>query len=439
MGPRSSGGGSFGGIQPMSIKQVVPVLLLGLALSAFTVASAETEESVLRLPIGDPARKDRQVELVLDAIVDTRADEVFTPGGLPDRVKDVRLLLVGEQHINVDFHRVQARVIRELHRAGREVLIGLEMYPYTEQRFLDQWSEGLLTEEGFLKLSEWYKHWGYDWDYYREIFLFARDHGLKIYALNTPRDVVSAVRKKGFENLTEEEASHVPSSIDTESDEHYRLFKTIFAEDAEEDDFHASLPEEQMRAMFDAQCTWDATMGFNAVRALRKHEDPGAILVVLVGGGHLAYDLGIQRQARQWFDGGIASLLPVSVGDICDPVETVQASYADFIWGVPPEASPVYPYLGLSTIENKADGRRKVIYVANRSPAEHAGFEAGDVLLTMDGKDVPDRATLKHGIAGKDWGDTVTFRILRGDSEVKVFVELRRERPEPCDDDEGGG
>ena len=423
----------------MSITRTLPFLLLILVLLPFPTAGAEeTEQSVLNLAIGDPERKDREVELVLDAVTDCHTDELITPGDLSERLKDVRLLLVGEMHVNIDFHLVQLRVIQELHRAGREVMIGLEMYPYTEQRFLDQWSENLLTEEGFLKLSEWYKNWGYDWDYYREIFLFARKHGLKIYALNTPREVVSAVRKKGFQDLTEEEARHVPESIDTDSDEHFTLFKAIFAEDAEDDAFHSSLPEEQLRAMFDAQCTWDATMGFNAVKALREHDEPQAILVVLVGAGHLAYDLGIQRQARQWFDGKMASVIPISVGDICEPVEKVQASYADFIWGVPPETSPIYPHLGLSTFKNKDNGRRKVIYIAKESPAERAGFQMSDVLLSMDGNDVPDRATLKRLVAGKEWGDTATFKVARGEAEVDVLVEFRRERPEPCEDEDDG-
>jgi uncharacterized iron-regulated protein len=46
--------------------------------------------------------------------------------------------------------RVQLRVIRALHDAGRKVMIGLEMFPYTEQKSLDHWRDGLLTEAGVL-------------------------------------------------------------------------------------------------------------------------------------------------------------------------------------------------------------------------------------------------------------------------------------------------
>ena len=71
--------------------------------------------------------------------------------------------------------------------------------------------------------------------------------------------------------------------------------------------------EEQLFSMFEAQCTWDAAMAYNAVRALEAR--PEAIMVVLVGSGHVAYGLGIQRQAEQWFDGKVATLVPVPVGE----------------------------------------------------------------------------------------------------------------------------
>jgi uncharacterized iron-regulated protein len=175
----------------------------------------------------------------------------------------VDILFLGESHTSMDFHRVQLRVLEELHRSGKKVLIGLEMYPYTEQRHLDHWTEGLLTEEGFLSLSRWYKNWGYHWNYYRDIFLFARSHKIRTFAVNTPRDVVSAVRKKGFQNLTAEEKAHVPSRIDTDSPEHLMLFRSFFAES---EGMHSSMSDAQLKRMFAAQCTWDATMAYNTVQ-----------------------------------------------------------------------------------------------------------------------------------------------------------------------------
>ena len=392
-------------------------------------------DDLLRLPLGDPALRERRVELVLDGITDSRTGELLAPADLPRRLQDVRILLVGEQHVDLEFHRIQLRVIEALHAAGRHVSIGLEMFPYTLQQPLDQWSQGLLTERGLLELADWYENWGYDFKYYRDIFLFAREHGLALHALNTPRDVVRAVRERGLANLTPEQAAHVPPRVDTESDEHLRLFRAMFEQDAK-DDFHASLPDDQLRAMFASQCTWDATMGFHAVQALASRaDDPQAILVVLAGTGHVAYGLGIERQIRQWYDKPVASLVPVPVGDACDPEREVQASYADFVWGVPSSGEPFYPWLGLSTTESEAG--RKVIHVASGSPAERAGFATGDVLLTVDGAAIPDDRTLKRLLAERHWGDRSLFVVSRGGERVELPVGFRRERPEPCENEAG--
>lgn len=289
------------------------------------------------------------------------------------------------------------------------------MYPYTEQKFLDDWCRGLLTESGFVQLSSWYKNWGYHWNYYRDIFLFARDHGMRMFALNAPREIVSSVTRKGLENLTPEEKAHIAPKIGTSSEEHFTLFKAFFEE---ETGMHSMMNDSQARAMFTSQCTWDATMGYNAVRALQEHGDQNAIMVVLIGSGHVAYGLGIQRQSAQWFDGKMASIVPIEVLDAKQaPIEAVQASYADFIWGLPPEKDPIYPELGVATVDlGPGDARRKILSVSKGSPAGVAGFLAGDVLISMDGSPLKNREDLNRLMAEKRWGDSAEFVVSRPDN-----------------------
>jgi uncharacterized iron-regulated protein len=401
-------------------------VLLALVLSPAAIATAQ--DQTLHLSVGDPARKDKEASLVLDGITDTRTGDLLTPAELPSRLAGVRLLLVGESHTDSGFHQAQLRVIQELQRSGREILIGLEMYPETEQSWLDAWSDGSLTEEGFLRLSHWYKNWGYNWGYYRDIFLFARDHGLRMFALNAPRAVVSAVGRKGLAGLTADEREHIAPRIDTASEEHRTLFRAFFADG---DGAHSGMPPEALDKMFAAQCTWDATMGHNAVEALKHHGGAGALMVVLVGSGHVAYGLGIQRQItaeNAELDGKSAAVLPVAVSDEGKPVDSVRASYADFLWGVPEESDPVYPSLGLSTVTGEGDVTRKVLFVSEKTPAERAGFEPGDLLLTLDGAPLADREALNQAIAAKRWGDTAAFTVERGGEVKTLHVAFRRQR-----------
>lgn len=399
-----------------------------LLVSTLLAPSAQAGDKILHLAIGDPARKGREAPLVLDGITDTATGNLITPADLPGRLAGTRLLLLGEEHTSAEFHRVQARVLEALIASGRRVVIGLEMYPYTDQRFLDQWRDGLLTEDGFLTLSRWYETWGYNWQYYRDIFRLARDRHLTMVAVNTPREVVAAVRKKGLANLTPEEAAHIPKDIDTDNAEHMTFFKTTF-EDETGPVHGMGMGEEMWKNMLSAQCTWDATMGYNAVRALERTGDPKALMVVLVGSGHVAYGLGIERQARRWFTGGIASLIPVPVTMAkTGPVKSVRASYANFTWGVPEELDSPYPMLGTSTSAGQGDARR-VIMVQKDSPAERAGVSVGDVMVSLDGVPVPDRETFNTLMAAKRWGDAATLVVRRGDREVVLTVLFRRVVP----------
>jgi uncharacterized iron-regulated protein len=391
------------------------------------------DDRALNLPIGDAARKNREVALVLDGITDAARGDVITPPELAARLDGVKLLFVGESHTDMEFHRVQLRVVQELHKRGRQVLVGLEMYPATaaELQWLERWhADKALGEEAFLAESHWYKSWGYHWNYYRDIFVFARENGIRMFGVNVPRDVVQTARTKGFEALTPEQKALLPSRVDTENAEHQRLFRAFFGE---ADSLHGSMPDAMFQGMFRAQCTWDAGMGWNALQALKKHGGETAIMVVLVGSGHVAYGLGAERQARLWFDGKTASVVPVPIReDEHGPlVAKVQASYADFVWGLPPSTDALYPSTGISTPEQKSGERYKVINVAKESPAAAAGFQVGDELVSIDGLAYTDKETVNRLMAGKRWGDSVDYEVLRNGQEQALTVHLRRQPPKP--------
>jgi uncharacterized iron-regulated protein len=382
---------------------------------------------VSALPFGDPARRDRETPLVLDAITATATGELLTIEALIPRLNDVRLLFIGESHTSQQIHEAQRRLIEGLLAAHRPVLVGLEMYPYTEQPALDRWNEGTQTEDEFVRQSHWYKHWGFDWRYYREIFLLARQ-GARFYGVNAPREVITAVRKKGFDKLTPEEAAHIPAKIDTSSDEHRRLFRAYFAEG---DTAHGGgMPDAAVEGMFQAQCTWDATMAFNAIRALEAQGDPRAIMVVLLGSGHVAFGLGAQRQARQWTQAPMATVIPVPLVDDDGKHATVRASYADYLWGLPPEPTlPAFPALGVSLADRKAIPHPVITAVNPGSPAASAGLVAEDRVLSLDGAAIADKEGFAAALAHKRWGDGVTLAIERAGQPLTLTVALRRPGP----------
>jgi hypothetical protein len=245
-----------------------------------------------------------------------------------------------------------------------------------------------------------------------------------MYGVNTPRNVVTAVRQKGIDHLSDSERQHVPPQIDVDSADHMVFFQASFDED---DSMHGRMPESMLKSMQAAQATWDASMGYNSVKVL-KDAPPDSILVVLVGSGHVAYGVGIEHQAKQWFDGKITTLIPVPVQDSEDkPVASVKASYANFVWGIPYERDSLYPSLGFSTTETAP---RKIIAIEKDSIASQIGFQVNDQVLSLDGIAAPDRETWNRLMATKNWGDSVVVAVKRGDAEVRINVELRRKLKE---------
>jgi uncharacterized iron-regulated protein len=401
----------------MRMACAVSMLVMLIACSTRVTAAADP---IYRLPLGDPARRDRDVRIVLDGITDTTTGETIDPAALATRLAPAKLVIVGEEHTSVESHRVQLQVIRALENAGRHVVIALEMFPYGEQPSLDAWAEGRWTEEEFLSKGRWYDVWGYRWNYYRDIFLHGRASRMPFVAANVPREVVSTVRQKGLSAISRETADHLPPSIDVDSVEHLTFFKVAL----EEGGVHGGMPEDALKSMLTAQATWDAAMAWNATKALERMRDPAAVVVLLAGSGHVGYSLGIERQARAWFKDPIASVMPVPVADDHGPIDSVRASYANFVWGVAREPSPAWPSLGISTRAGD-QGRRQVIDVEKDSPAR-GKIEDGDVILTIGDATVDSREALNRAIARYDWGDVATLVVRRGERELTVAVPLRR-------------
>jgi uncharacterized iron-regulated protein len=379
-----------------------------------------------QLRIGDPARRDRTVSPVLDGILDTRRGELIDSVEFARRLRDVRVLFIGEEHTNGEFHRVQLRAIEALHAAGRKVIVGLEMFPWGDNPALERWSRGELDEKRFLDESRWYEVWSHHWGHYRDIFFFARDHKLRLVGLNAPREVVRAVRAAGgFDGLDPAMRGRLPPVVDVSSVEHRQLVQSYFDPD---DALHSKMSAADQERLYLAQVTWDASMGWQAGQALSVPVDPQEIVVVLIGAGHVAYDLGAARQLTGGFRGGIASLIPVTVPPSVPGAgaKTVSAAYAQFLWGVPQTAQPTLPVLGVSLMGRIGKEPTQVIQVDADSSAAAAGIRVGDVLRSLDGAAVDGTAALQRKVGDYRWGDSALLAIERNGQPLELTVHFRR-------------
>jgi len=325
--------------------------------------------------------------------------DVSTVKSLPEvirQVADKKIIYAGETHDRYSHHLMQLEILQALHGMGKKVAIGMEMFQRPFQKALDDYVSGRIDEKVFLKNSEYFKRWNFDYNLYRPILQFARAEKIPVVALNIQREITEKVGKTGLDSLSEEEKRMIPSQMDF-SDRAYReRLEKIFRE-------HPSFEAKNFDFFHQAQILWDETMAESIDRFLKKN--PDTQMVVLAGSGHLAYGSGIPQRAarRNGFDYAI----------ILNDAE-LEKDIAHFI--VNPGTIPMEgtPRLMVSLGEEK--GQVVIQGFSHGSVSEKAGMQKGDIILSLDGTPVRSAEDIRIELLFKKKGDRVQVNALRKDS-----------------------
>ena len=246
-----------------------------------------------------------------------------------------------------------------------------------------------------------------------------------MYGVNVEREVITSVRKVGLDKLPPEDRAKLPPRIDLDSAEHRQLFVAYMGGS------HSEMTPDTLEGMFRAQCAWDGVMGWSAVKALQAEPDPKAVMVVLLGVGHVAYGLGAQRQAALWGDLPAASVASVAEVDEEGKPQSLRASFADFVWGAPADSkdAPLFPSLGAMLSDKPGATGPTVASVRPGSAAAKAGLAQGDAITAIDGTPTPDKEAALLELARKSWGDQLTLEVLRKDTKQSLTATLTRPTP----------
>ncbi len=233
-------------------------------------------------------------------------------------IKKTDLIFVGELHNSPEHHRMELEVIRALHEAGVPVAVGIEMFRKDSQKELDAWVRGTLSVDEFLPV--YYDNWREPWPLYRDIFVYARDHGIPLIGLNISDLISETIAQKGFEALNKEQKKQLPPGISCDVDPTYMAFiRRAYAQ-------HARGREKRFINFCEAQMVWDKAMAWHLIEYRKKH--PGDTVVVLAGIGH-AWKRGIPEQVARMSKIAFRSVLPVIPTQV-DP-DTVTEQDADYV------------------------------------------------------------------------------------------------------------
>ncbi len=196
------------------------------------------------------------------------------------------VIFLGELHDDPVGHAIEAELFRQIfneYSAKRTVKLSLEMFESDVQIILDEYLDGLISEQHFLSSS---RPWGNYKTDYRPLIEFAKEKRIEVFAANAPRRYVNMVSRGGRETLralSKKAKKWLPPLPFGEPSEAYsKKFKALMA----------AMPEAQMGIdkILSSQSLWDASMAYSVSRALKHGRDP--LVIHLNGGFHTENRLG---------------------------------------------------------------------------------------------------------------------------------------------------
>jgi uncharacterized iron-regulated protein len=204
----------------------------------------------------------------------------LTASELDTDLADADAVCLGERHDNADDHEAQLAVLQRLiSGAGqRRIALGMEMFQFSFQPVLDDYSAAVIDEATLLARTEWTRRWSYNFAYYRP--LLERTVAAKgtVRGLNIRIELAQKIGRTGLASLTPDETAELPE-LDLTSSEHRSWFEaTVGGVSA-----HGS---SALLNLYAAQVARDETMADTAWLWLRSQEPAQAQIAIIAGNGH---------------------------------------------------------------------------------------------------------------------------------------------------------
>jgi uncharacterized iron-regulated protein len=305
-----------------------------------------------------------------------------------------RVVFVGETHDRYDHHLNQLEIIRRIHQIDPNLVVGVEYFQQPFQPQVDDYIAGRTTEKEFLRATEYYEGWGYDYRLYAPIFRFAREQRIPVRALNVPRALPSAVAKVGIAGLSAQQRAYLPKEIGPADEDYRNRLRPAF-------EAHGAAKPEAFDHFVEAQLVWDEGMAESAAAYLNANQ--GRRMVILAGSGHVAFGTGIPKRLERRTRA--ASAIVLNGGDEVEP------HLADYLLLSKKQELPAAGVLGVS-LEEK-DGGCRIRSLSTGGAGEKAGLKRGDVLVEIDGQTVKRIADLRVALWDRNPGDRVWVSVRR--------------------------
>lgn len=230
-----------------------------------------------------------------DRIIDTRTGNDIGFETLLHEIGAFDVIYLSEKHDNPDHHRCQLRVIQGLVDSGKAPVIGFEFFSMDDtpdmMNFIDSGRVKVhghdlqkVIEADLRRKLGWENQSDEMWKYYFNLMDLAKKHELTIAGIDHKNSLKKRITRKGVEKLTAIEKEMIVSTgLSNAVYEKYMhdIFKKV----------HCGMANEKMQVKLYG--TWVARndkMAHSITRLAAHSKGP---VVVIVGGGHTEYNLGV--------------------------------------------------------------------------------------------------------------------------------------------------
>jgi uncharacterized iron-regulated protein len=301
------------------------LLLLGLSI----LGCATSPHVVLR---GDPAPPTAHGAQLQGTLVDLHTQRFLPFDTLVAEVSRVQVVALGEEHSHPDIQAFELRLLQALAASRPQRLaLAMEFLERDQQPAVDDYVAGTIDTATFhqrIKASPDFIQ------LYFPLMQYARQVGVPVIAMNTPRHLARRVAKEGLQEtlrqLPATERAYVPASLSTVTSRYRTYFLEAVA---------ASHPlqGEQAERFVEAAHLKDDTMAATLAAFLDRH--PDFTVLAIAGRFHVDYGTALPSLLHQRYPHATIrriTTMAVATEHTIDLRRLAQEAIADYLWFAPP-------------------------------------------------------------------------------------------------------
>jgi uncharacterized iron-regulated protein len=219
--------------------------------------------------------------------------------GEPLRYEDVLddlagagVVYLGEFHTLAEHHAVQERVLTDLAKRGKPLVLSMEQLESPQQPAVDRYNRGEINFEQLAEAVNWPKSWG-NYRQYKPLVEAAHKFKIPVLALNARAATIHQVMAGGgIDRLDAKLRGELPKDVQTDDPLYGKLLTLHLM-------VHMAASPNMLRPWIEAQIARDEAMAATLCAFLKSEAGRGRAAVVVCGNGHISYGLGTPARVRR--------------------------------------------------------------------------------------------------------------------------------------------